>query len=109
VNSPAGDTFACPSQDGLLLFFASARPGGNGDWDIWVARRASRSAPWEPAVNLGPVVNGPGSDGVPFLPADGSALYFMRESGGTWTQWKAPILPIRAPGGEPLKGERDQK
>jgi len=94
VNSPAVDLLACPSPDGLLLFFPSFRPGGNGDGDIWVARRASRSAPWEPPVNLGPIVNGPTYDGVPFLPADGSALYFMRASGSTWTQWKAPILPI---------------
>ena len=40
------------------------------------------------------MVNGLTWDGVPFLPADGTALHFMRGSGSTFTQWKAPILPV---------------
>ena len=37
----------CPIQspDGLSLYMASNRPGGQGLLDIWVARRASRDAP----------------------------------------------------------------
>jgi hypothetical protein len=34
------------SPDGLTLWLASDRPGGYGDYDIWVATRASRTDPW---------------------------------------------------------------
>ena len=90
VNSPGNDVCPGRSPDGLLLFFVSDRPGGYGNNDIWMTRRASRSAPWELAVNLGPMVNGPNWDEAPFLAPDGSALYFLRNA----TTWKAPILPI---------------
>ncbi len=91
VNSPAYDGIAVLSPDGLLMFFASTRPGGFGDFDIYMARRASRSAPWQPAVNLGPIVNGLTGD-TPIASADGSALYILRGT-TSLTAWKAPILP----------------
>ena len=95
VNSPAEETEPCLSPDGLLLFFYSTRPGGHGDSDLWMTRRASRSAPWEAPVNLGPVVNGPTQQGHPCLAPDGSALYFARvNASGNWTYWQAPITPI---------------
>ncbi|HEX9090813.1 MAG TPA: hypothetical protein VF831_04955, partial [Anaerolineales bacterium] len=36
-------TDGCPalSRDGLLLYFASNRPGGYGGLDIWVAERST--------------------------------------------------------------------
>jgi len=96
VNSPGQDSLASLSPDGLLMFFTSDRPGGFGQWgDGYVARRASRSAPWQPAVNLGPIVNRT-SWNAPFVSADGSALYILcdpNDDMSTWT-WKAPILPI---------------
>ena len=96
VNSPGQDGWASLSPDGLLMFFMSDRPGGFGPWgDGYVARRASRSAPWQPAVNLGPIVNAT-TWNVPFVSADGSALYILCDPADdmtTWT-WKAPILPI---------------
>ncbi|MCL5734255.1 MAG: LamG domain-containing protein [Actinobacteria bacterium] len=94
VNSPANEEAACISPDGLLLFFSSDRPGGSGDLDIYVTRRASRSAPWQPPVNVGPVINGPSIEIRPILAADGSTLYFWRISSGTYTHWQAPILLI---------------
>jgi tetratricopeptide (TPR) repeat protein len=96
VNSPCDD--ACPSlsADGLLLFFSdyvTPRSGGHGNDDLWMTRRASRFAPWEPPVNLGPKVNGPLFDLRPYLAPDGSALYFLRKSGDVLTHWKVPIIP----------------
>jgi Tol biopolymer transport system component len=93
VNSPADEAGTWFSPDGLVLIFqdgATPRPGGYGSGDLWMTRRASRSAPWEPAVNLGPVVNGPTRDCLACFAADGSALYFVNDIG----YWKAPILPI---------------
>jgi hypothetical protein len=97
VNSPANEGGPCIWPDGLLLLFqdyGSLRPGGYGNGDLWMARRASRSAPWAPAVNLGPTINTSGLETLARPAPDGSALFFYRLSGSTWTHWKAPLLPI---------------
>ena len=86
VNSPGQDLLASLSPDGLLMFFTSDRPGGLGGSDGYVARWASRSAPWQPAVNLGPIVNTTISS-QPLVNADGSALYILRDAGDGYTTW----------------------
>jgi serine/threonine protein kinase/Tol biopolymer transport system component/tetratricopeptide (TPR) repeat protein len=109
VNSPYYDDIPRLSPDGLLLLFQSQRPGRFGIVDLWMTRRANRSAPWEPVVNLGPMINSPEYDCQPCLAPDGSALYFAWDSPDRRnTPWKAPIIPI-GESGEPVKGERDQK
>jgi len=98
VNSPYYDVFPSLSPDGLLLLFSDSpdywgyepRPGGHGGCDLWMARRASLSDPWQAAVNLGPIVNSSGYDGVPRISPDGRTLYFVREVG----TWQAPIIPV---------------
>ncbi len=45
------DTSTAVSGDGLSIWFGSARAGGLGDVDIWVAQRASRGVPWAAPVN----------------------------------------------------------
>ena len=45
VNSSSWDYYPNISPDGLLLFFGSGRPGGFGEGDIWMTRRASLSDP----------------------------------------------------------------
>jgi hypothetical protein len=108
VNSPANERWVCVSPEGLLLFFHCNRPGGYGGYDIWMTKRASRSAPWEPAVNLGPKINGPLDDTVMCLAPDGSALYFARGSGNNVTSYlKAPLLPILDFNGDGKVDEKD--
>jgi hypothetical protein len=57
INTSSGDDCPWISPDGLELYFASWRPGGYGDVDIYVAKRATADDPWEEPVNLGPTVN----------------------------------------------------
>ena len=64
------------TPDGLALFFASDRPGGLGQRDIWVATRPTLSALWGTPVNLGAPVNTTAIEDDPFLSADGLSLYF---------------------------------
>ena len=97
VNSAYTEGSASLSPDGLLLLFVdqfvtitTPRPGGYGSCDMWMARRASLSAPWQAPVNLGPKVNGPDLDGAPRLSPDGRTLYFGTAS----DNWQAPIIPI---------------
>jgi hypothetical protein len=39
-----------PSTDELTIYFLSARSGGTGGRDIWVAKRTSRSTPFAAPV-----------------------------------------------------------
>jgi Tol biopolymer transport system component len=95
VNSPFVEQAPCLSPDGLLLVFLGTRPGGFGGADLWMTRRANRSAPWEPVVNLGPMINGPSEEYMPRLAPDGSALYFLRDYDGRPPMLlKAPVLPM---------------
>lgn len=60
-------------RDGQELFFYSNRTGNN---DIYSATKESPTGPWEPPVNLGSDVNGPGQETRPSLSWDGTTLYF---------------------------------
>jgi len=96
VNSTHDDWGQCISSDGLILFFTSARGGGSGDSDLYIARRTTTSDPWSAPVNLGPTINSPTPDSNPEVSADGSVLYFnsSRHGGGTSNIYQTPIIPI---------------
>jgi len=97
VNSSSADYNIRMSVDGLLLFFGSDRPGGYGDCDIWVSKRANVNEPWSDAVNVGPIVNSSADDDTPSISADGSTLYFSsnRSDGyGGYDIWQASIDPV---------------
>lgn len=66
------------SSNGQWLFFASDRPGGLGENDIWVCQRKS-DGQWGNPINLGAPINTPGNDESPFIHPDGQTLYFMSD------------------------------
>jgi hypothetical protein len=68
----------CPVQspDGLSLYLASNRPGGEGGLDIWVAHRTSTSAPFGAPENLGAPINSASDDFCP-TPVRGGGLFFV--------------------------------
>ena len=76
LNTPSQD--GCPifSPDGLSLYMASNRPGGKGGIDIWIASRASRTAPFGAPVNAGEPVNSPQDDFCP-SPMQGGWFFFV--------------------------------
>jgi Tol biopolymer transport system component len=80
VNSHAVDATPCISQDGLVLYFASNRPGGHGNYDLWLTTRSTISGPWREPVNLGPIINSVVIERHPHISADGLSLYFS----GRW-------------------------
>jgi len=84
--------------DGLSLYFsdwANPRPGGHGNYDIWVTTRKTTDDDWGPAVNLGPPFNTSYQDWSPNISADGLLLLFTSNrpggSGGddTWMTRRA--------------------
>lgn len=98
VNSDADDLGPEISADGLALYFYSNRNGGEGGYDLWVARRIDELADFSAPENLGPAVNSAYNEYGPALCADGSTLYFSsnrpRDSKATPTVaqgWSATI------------------
>lgn len=66
------------TADGQELYFHSARPGGQGGYDIWVS--TNLAGEWGAPINVR-VVNTPYTDGWPFITADGQELWFTRGDG----------------------------
>jgi Tol biopolymer transport system component len=94
VNSEYEDLAPHLSSDELALYFASTRPGSMGGEDLWVARRASRHAPWSPPTNLGPTINTGANERSPSLSRNRRLLFFATDrSGGSggfdiWVSWR---------------------
>lgn len=76
VNSDADDLGPELSADGKTLYFYSNRAGGQGGYDLWVARRDDELADFAAPENLGPAVNSAYNEYGPAVCADGSTLYF---------------------------------
>jgi len=76
LNTPSLDGCPIQSPDGLSLYMASNRPGGKGGLDVWMASRASVSAPWGAPQNLGEPVNSAADDFCP-TPVGKNGLFFV--------------------------------
>lgn len=91
------------SADGRELYFASDRPGGKGQLDIWVS--VYKDGAWQPPVNLA-AVNTDSSEGWPALSPDGDELWFTRNF-GIWRsrkvngEWMPPEQIVANLAGEP--------
>ncbi|UCH10943.1 MAG: PD40 domain-containing protein [Fidelibacterota bacterium] len=113
VNSEADEAFCCVSADGLEVYFNEfgvPRPGGCGDADLWVTKRATTDDPWAEPENLGETVNSPYYDSSPYLSPDGRLLFFhaVRPGGlsqeDMWVSTRAttsdawgPAMPLPVP------------
>jgi hypothetical protein len=75
VNSVSNDQHPTLSKDGLTLIFASDRPGGDGDFDLWVSQRDSLDSPWQAPQNL-TMLNTAARDFAPYFTTDGHWLFF---------------------------------
>lgn len=80
ANSSYFETGACITPDKKKLFFISERiKHGEGNGDIWMAKRTGK---WEygEAQNLGSVVNSIDDENSVFIHPDGKTLYFSSNS-----------------------------
>src|SRR5688500_11125105 len=87
INTPALENAPELSRDGLTLYFASSRSGGEGSVDIYVSRRActdfeDEQCKWGTPENLGPIVNSPKLDGGAHLSRDEHLLYLFSDRDG---------------------------
>ncbi|HEX7013950.1 MAG TPA: OmpA family protein [Cyclobacteriaceae bacterium] len=72
------ETSASITADGKTLYFASNRPGGYGELDLYKSELDAKGD-WGKAVNLGPLINTPGNEDAPFIHPDGVTLYFSSD------------------------------
>ena len=81
INTAFPDQGAFVSKDELSLYFASQRPalpgpaGPFGLNDIYVSTRQHKHDPWGPGLNLGSVINTPGTESTPALSRDEKLLF----------------------------------
>ena len=86
INSGGMDLAPTFTPDGHQMYFHSTGRGGCGDADLFVARRHDKrdDLHWEPAENLGCVVNSPFKDAGPTYFEDEATgittLYFTRQN-----------------------------
>jgi hypothetical protein len=99
ANSVQG---GCPieSRDGLTLFTASTRAGGEGGLDIWVNTRFELDEPFGDAENLGSPVNSEFNDFCP-TPLNDNYLLFVSDRPGPDTCGGGDIYIIKR---NPAKG-----
>jgi WD40-like Beta Propeller Repeat len=76
LNSSVNDFAMTIRKDGRDIFFASPRPGGRGNVDIWMSNRKSIHHAWETPVNANSSLNSVFSDVTPHLSFDGRTLIF---------------------------------
>jgi len=104
VNTPFHDTEPSISADGLELYFSSTRPGGYGEWNIWVTTRQTKDDPWQEPVNLGPTINS-GDEFTPNISANGLVLFFGSSRSGGYGEsdiWLTTRKTKTAPWGYPV-------
>jgi len=82
INGAFADAGSFISKDGLSFYVSSTRPGGCGNFDIWVSTRETRDEAWGEPQNLGCDVNSSGFDAAPFLTINGKRLYFHSDRPG---------------------------
>jgi hypothetical protein len=80
LNTPDLDGCPIQSSDGLRLYMASNRPGGEGLLDIWVATRKTKHHPWGAPQNLGEPVNSAADDFCPTPVGRRGLLFVSREA-----------------------------
>ena len=78
LNTDYRDEMPSISDDGLILFFNSNRPGGFGSFDIWYSTRSSVDDAWSEPVNAGSAINTAEGEWQPEISVVDSTIYFTR-------------------------------
>ena len=80
INTKSNEFSPFLASDGITLYFASDRPGGLGESDIWMTKRQDDTwLNWSNPVNLGAPVNTPSKEGYYALDASSQYAYMVSE------------------------------
>jgi hypothetical protein len=88
LNTDADDTGAWLSSNGLIVFFASNRAGGQGGLDLWRAVRPSTDAPFE-APEVIPALSTPAEELDIALSSTEREILFSSDRDGAPELWRA--------------------
>jgi hypothetical protein len=102
INSSSTDDAPFISADGLSLYIYSNRPGGSGDWDLWMTTRETMHEDWIAPVNLGQTVNSLSREAGPCISANGLEVYYTSNRGGTYNLWVSTRATVSDSWGEPV-------
>lgn len=80
INTAWGDDLPFIAPDGSYLLFASSRPGGVGERDLYITFRLSDA--WSAPQSLGSSINTKDWEIYPSVSPDGKYLFFTRRIGG---------------------------
>jgi Tol biopolymer transport system component len=78
LQSEHPDFSLCLAPDGSYLVFASFRPGGHGETDLYVSF-ALAGGEWSAPMNLGPTINTRANERFPSITRDGEYLFFVSD------------------------------
>lgn len=99
LNTTVAETTPDVTYDGLTIYFASARPGGMGGNDIWMATRPSRASAWGMPVHV-PELSSPAADGAATM-TDPLVIVLDSDRGGSLdiliAQRSSPTAAFAAP------------
>lgn len=113
VNSTYFESSASVTEDENFIYFVSDRPGGNGQADIYTARRIGDE--WTKPINLGDSINSEGDENSVFIHPSGDLLFFTstghdgmgsydifysKRTNGKWSKAKNMGYPINTVGSE---------
>jgi hypothetical protein len=82
LNLSSWDARICMTDDELTLYFHSDRPGGKGNYDIFMSKRATLRDAWEEPQNIGSPINTQYDDFGVFISPDGLTLLFCSNRPG---------------------------
>jgi outer membrane protein OmpA-like peptidoglycan-associated protein len=78
INTKYHEPSGCYSPDGNMLYFVSDMPGGEGQHDIYVARRDPKGK-WGTPTNIGKTINTRFNEESVFMHPDGKTLFFSSQ------------------------------
>ena len=78
INGRTSENHASISRDGKSLYFTSDVRGGEGSFDIYVARLNDKNE-WDDIENLGLSINTPYEEHTPFISNNDSILFFSSQ------------------------------
>lgn len=82
INTEFNERLAGIAPNGLSLYFTSDRPGGYGDWDIYVSQRSNIGDPWREPQNLGSIINSKFAERAPNFSPCGHWMYLNSDRPG---------------------------
>ncbi len=82
INSEYQEPSATITNNGIVMYFSSNRPGGYGGKDIYRIVKFG-NGDWSLPLNLGPTINTIYDDDAPFIHSDNKTLYFSSKGHNT--------------------------